>query len=544
MSKEIVIEIKNIGIIFLLIILLIFFAMELQVMLTSPIVFGDEGIHAKLGKYLGEEKDFAVWKPMVGTNVEKQGYTMTPLWHLLQGGFYLILGFHEVILKFIVPFISLLTGIVSFVLVKRIYNNEVLAIISSIILVTFPSFVTYSVLAYTDILSVLYLTMFWFTAILAFKTGSKKYILLSIIFSSLAYLTKNTGFFAYGFIVMIFLYKFLIKKWDFFGFLKKNFIPLSIFVLIILIIPGSWFLRNYYYYKNPFCTLPYFSKLFSDEGCNIQDKYVDQYKVDRWAPETGTEMDVYKMGIMNYLNFAYGNIWLIIFTFTAGLVILIIKRTDVDFLILLSLVLLIPVFIYSTPRAENASRYMLGWAPIISVVSARYFDEVYNFIKKYKKYLGLIIFIILIIFGFQILQEKLVVMKQVKQFSPLFFEACDWIKKNTDKNIRLGEVIWASHTLYNCDRAVGGGGPDVTYSNNLTLALDRLKTQGVTHLFLQKFSISWTNEKYGERLPISFIEFLDNNPTHFKKIYENGPSLEQCRAAGGCDGNILYEVVY
>jgi hypothetical protein len=540
MSKEIVIEIKNIGVIFLSIILLVFFIMELQLMFSSPIVFGDEGTHASLGKYIGLEKDFPVWRPMVGTNVEKQGYTISPLWHLLQAGFYLIFGFHDIIIKFIVPFISLLTGIVSFILVKKIYNKEVIAIITSLILVTYPSFVTYSVLVYTDILLVFYLSIFWFTSILAFKTNSKKYLLLSIIFCSLAYLTKNTGFFAYGFLVIIFLYKFFIKKWKPYGFLKKNYILL----LILIIISGSWLLRNYYYYKHPFCTLPFFNRFFNGEGCNIVEKYEEKFKFERWAPEVGTEMSVYKMGIMNFLVFAYGNVWLTIFSFTAGIILLFIKRSDIDILLVLSLVLLIPILVYFSPRAENTSRYMLGWAPLIALVSARYFDEMYNFIKKYQKYLALVILVLIIIFGFQSLQEKLNVMKQVKQFSPLFFEACDWIKKNTDKNIRLGNVIWASHTLYNCDRNVGGGGADVVYSNNVTLVLDRLKTQGVTHLFIQKFSISWTDEKVSERHPISFIQFLENNPTHFKKVYENGPSLEQCQTAGGCDGNILYEVVY
>ncbi len=37
---------------------------------------------------------------------------------------------------------------------------------------------------------------------------------------------------------------------------------------------------------------------------------------------------------------------------------------------------------------------------------------------------------------------------------------------------------------------------------------------------------------------------LEDNPKNFEKIYENGPSLEQCRQAGGCDGTILYKIKF
>jgi hypothetical protein len=126
-------------------------------------------------------------------------------------------------------------------------------------------------------------------------------------------------------------------------------------------------------------------------------------------------------------------------------------------------------------------------------------------------------------------------------FSPLFFEACDWVKKDLPEDIRIG-AIWGSATTYNCQRNMGGGPPYEIYNSNLTLALSILKTYNTTHLFIQKFSISWNDEDIGDRYRISYVNFLENNPTRFKKIYENGPSLEQCRQMGGCDGSLIYEV--
>ena len=136
------------------------------------------------------------------------------------------------------------------------------------------------------------------------------------------------------------------------------------------------------------------------------------------------------------------------------------------------------------------------------------------------------------------------VMIQVKQFSPSFFEACDWIKGNVEKDARLGCVVWAGATIYNCQRHVGGGSPDITYSNDIDIVMDSLEMQNVTHIFIQKFSISYTNEKLSEKYPISFIDFLEDNPTYFDKIFENGPSIDECKQAGGCDGSFIYKVNY
>jgi len=318
-----------------------------------------------------------------------------------------------------------------------------------------------------------------------------------------------------------------------------------------MLIVGPFSLREWIYFKTPFCNLSF----FDNSGCNIRSEYKNQYEFAGRTEEVGTEASFLKMGIMNYLDFAYGIIWFVPLVFLCGLFTLT-KNIKVEHILFAILFIsFIPVFymIYAG-RAEDFARYTIALLPPIALISGNYFKELYQFLKKYLKQISLLVFIPVIILSFINLNGKLYVARHYdegsgryvgyKMFSPLFFDACDWIKKNVDEDARLGAVIWVSATLYNCQRNTGGGGGDIVLSNNVTLALSSIKAQGITHIFIQKFSIDWADSKLSERYPISFVEFLENNPEHFKKVYENGPSLQQCRQMGGCDGAIVYEVNY
>ncbi len=132
-------------------------------------------------------------------------------------------------------------------------------------------------------------------------------------------------------------------------------------------------------------------------------------------------------------------------------------------------------------------------------------------------------------------------MVQVKQFSPLFFEACNWIKENTPKDSSLF-TIWSHRAVYSCQRDSSGNLADISLSRDLNYTLSVAKELGVTHIFIQKFSIDSQNQHLQENYDLDFVQFLENNTEHFKNIYENGPSLQQCLQQGGCDGNIVYEI--
>jgi hypothetical protein len=250
------------------------------------------------------------------------------------------------------------------------------------------------------------------------------------------------------------------------------------------------------------------------------------------------------MGLTNYLNFAYGDLWFIIFAFCAGLFLLLTKRNELTVFLVIILLLYLPVFFYySIYRAEDAARWAMPWIPLVALVASMFFDDVYKFIKTYQKYIAFIIFIIVIYFSYQNFSQKLAVMAQVKQFSPSFFEACNWIKANTPKD-SLISTVWVYRTAYSCQRRAATSLADLVMSKNETYMLEVAKAYGIDYIFIQKFSLS--NEPMNERFPVDYVQFLEDHPDHFKKVYENpknGPHLQQCLQQGGCDGNIVYKIV-
>jgi len=537
MSKEIELEIKKPFIIVLLLILSLAFILELRVTLNSPIVFGDEGYHTKMAKWIYENKEYSIWSPFETPNLKKVSFSRPPLWNILEAGFFLIVGFSEVLVKVLTPFIAtFLLGLTVFILGKKIFNEKI-AFIASIIMVTVPCLVTYSVLFYTDILFTFVLTSFILCLMLALKENEKKYWVLSAVFAAFSVLTKIPGFVIFPIIGLVFLYE-LYKDKDF--KIIKKYIP---FILILGLLTAPFFIRNIYYYGTPMCGLP----LFNNDGCTEEIDYEVQItrNFEGQTTPTGSELSLMDMGITNYLNFAYGSIFFIPLFFLCGLY-LVLKKYDIkNILLLIVLISFIPVLAMGTKRAEDTARYMLGLMIVISLIVAIYLEKVYNFIGKYYKNLAIIVFILVIIVGFWGLNQKLTIMKSVKKFSPSFFEACDWIKENTPEDSLLF-TVWSHRATYNCDRNVAfyasmPDSRDIILSNDLDLVTSRLKAEGITHIFVQKFSIDKT--AYREKYPVEFVQLLEDNPDHFKKLYENGPVSKQC-LQGGCDGNIVYEVVY
>jgi len=545
-GKEITIEIKKPEIIILLGLLITILVLELGVTLPSPIAFGDEGFHIRMAQYMAENKEYPVWVPFWGTKIYKNGFSRPPLWNILQGSFYLISGFSETLTKILTPFIaSILIGLTVFIIGKKIYDKKI-GFIASLITVTVPSLVTYSVLFYTDILFVLNFSLFVLSLIMAVKDGRKKYWILSGIFGSFTLLTKNPGYAIFPLLALSFFYQ-IYKKNELHDLLKKYLIV----ILLITIITGTYFLRNIVYYGTPSCALP----IFSTDGCTIGHEYKSESPI---VPSTH-EPSLFETGLMNYISFAYGinqigpfGFSFVFFGFLCGLIIIVYKKEKSDIMLILAIISFLYIFYLATGRGEDTARYTLGLVPIIALIAARYYGTIYNFVESYKRQLALVVFVFVILFSFMNLNTKLSAARHydsgIKQyvgyklFSPSFFEAADFIKRNTTEDVLI-LTVWDSQTTYNTERNVVGlkiipDSNDIINSGDLNLSLSRLKVNGITHIFVQKFSIN--NQYY----PPDFVQFLENNPKNFVKIYENGPSLEECINAGGCDGNILYEIKY
>jgi 4-amino-4-deoxy-L-arabinose transferase-like glycosyltransferase len=242
-------------------------------------------------------------------------------------GVYLIFGFREILGKLLPPLIAFFTGLSVYLLVKQLYNKEV-GFISSVVSVTIPSFVTHSVLLYVDTIFTLYFSLSIFTLALSFKKDDKKYFFLSAIFASLALLTKKPAFALFFIFGGTFLYETFKRK---FSEVIGKYLILGI---ILLLITGGFFLRNLYYYNTLLLgfPLPIFNeKKYLNGPLDFEKEYPQR------TEEVGTEAGVLNMGIMNYLKFAYGIEWLVIFGLIAGLILMTVKREKMDIIILLSL---------------------------------------------------------------------------------------------------------------------------------------------------------------------------------------------------------------
>jgi len=586
-DKEITLELKRSEIAVLLVFLTFILVLELQVTFGTPISFGDEGFHTRMGQWIAQNVEYPVWVPFSETAVAKTSFERQPFWNILEAGFFFILGFNEGIVKFLVPMISMLIGIAVYLFAKRFYNWRV-GLIAAIMVATIPSFVTYSVLFYTDALMTFFLLMFVFMFSLAVKSGRRLHMMTAGAFGALAFMTKLTGYIVYVFIVLIFLYYFLREKK--FLSLIKRYSPLF---LMLVLIPSTIFIRNYRYYNTPVCyRIPLVStitdKFLDYSGCS-EINWEPQYEYEGRTDIVGGEADVFRMGLVSYLEFAYGNIWLVVFAVFAGTFLILSKIGKINTILLVMAFLYIPLFFSTVSRAEDTARYALMWAPIFSVIAGKYFNGLYNikplflsltvtlgvlligiwmlaysfpahviirgiigaaiflftvyflFKKNYKNALIIALISLILIVSFINGFSKVAGMAQVKQFSPLFFEACDWMKENTPED-SLVSTVWTHRVAYSCQRSITASLPDMALSNNVTHILSTTKELGITHIFIQKFSLS--NEALSEKYPINYVQLLENNPDHFKKIFENGLSLDQCVQQGGCDGNIIYEIVY
>jgi hypothetical protein len=370
--------------------------------------------------------------------------------------------------------------------------------------------------------------------------------LLAGVFGAFAFLTKATGYSAFLLILSTFIYE-LYKKRDL-KIIKKYF---YVGIPLILII-SPYFIRNLVYYNTLDCYLPF----FDSTGCDkILEEFESKYEFSSRTEDVGSEMGVLKMGIVNYLRFAYDgylrfpynapyvDVPFFLPLFFAGLFLMVFDRNMKNILLLLSLFSILLLFSQSIlSRAEDTARFMLSWTPMIATVCGIYLDKICMTTKKYQNYVSVLVVILILYIGFSQMTAKLNVMSGVKGFSDQFFIASDWIKDNLPEDVGI-LTVWTHRTTYTAQRNVMGMPADVALSRDVNYTISVTEKLGVTHLFIQKFSMH-TDSTMQERYGVDFVLFLEDNPDHFKKVYENGPELQQCIEQGGCDGTIIYEVVY
>jgi len=533
---EFTIDMKKMKFAVLLVFLGIVAVYEMILTFSSPIAFGDEAFHTSVSRWIASHQEYPIYLPEYGTNIFKNGFFRSPLWNILQASFYFLFGFSDMIVKFLVPFIAVLTSLSIYALVNKLYSQNA-AIISAIIAISVPSFITYSVLFYPECLLVLFMTITFFTTFLAFKTNRRKYLFLSGIFAALSVLTDASGYVTIPFLALAFLYQMFEKRSIVHN--MKFWIP-AIVVFAIILTPH--FIRNVVYYKTVTCQFP---NIFSTIHCNINPNYTPQFKFEGVLSSTSTSAEFLRFGVVNYFNFAYGYVFLAPLFAIAGIVLSAYRREVSDILLLISLFVFLLIFYQSLAgRVEDLMRNLVSSTPIVALFAGLYANEIAEFLKKYHKETVWILIIFVFIISFFNAHNRIDTMTSVKQFSPSFIQACSWANQNLPQNSLLLSFYTAA-TVYNCDRHAQWDltdGADILLSQNVTLAKERLKANGFSHIFVQKFAI--TSQKISGGYWTGFLDMLNQNTNSFKVVFENGPDLLTCTRQGGCDGTIIYEIVY
>ena len=234
-------------------------------------------------------------------------------------------------------------------------------------------------------------------------------------------------------------------------------------------------------------------------------------------------------------------------------------RDKADYVLLVILIIFILGFYQKggliEGRSEDTVRYFLSAVPIVAIMGAKYMEHMMNILKKYRKEFQFLFIFAIVVVSLIFVNNKLLGynvqsggrvggLVDVKQFSPSFFVACDWVEQNLPENSFLLS-LHTYPTMYNCQRRAAWEVPykaDIVLSNDVNLTINGLKENQFTHIFVQKFSLS--SQALGQAYPISFIKLLDNNPAKFEKLYEIGPDLNTCLSAGGCDGASVYKIIY
>lgn len=535
------------------------FVIEVMMTLSNPIAFGDEGFHVSTARYIGTEVDFSSTTPLFGSVLNPERFSRAPFWNLIEGSFYFLMGFSPVIVKVLMPFISFMTGIAIYVLLRRLYSENV-GIIGAAIAVAIPSFVTYSVLFYTTVPYVFFFSMAFLCLLTAVKTNQTKFWILSGLFSGIALFTNIAGLFMAILIVLMGILQIVkSKNW---GDIKGIAKTWGLAGLIMLLVVAPWGVRNVGLFYVDGCTNP--SNILQG-NCDARGQI--QTGTDMFEGRNaggGTEGSILNMGIMNYMQFAYGfylpvqgltiiGTMLVPFSFLAGMFIIAKRRDPTDVVILLTVLIFGAVFLQyggiTEGRSEDTARYFLSATPLIALAAGTYWGSIKKEGHKMNGWIVLAVMLSVLAIAFFSFEVRLAQLDNVKNFVPSFFQACDWVKQNLPEDAKLFSLN-TYPTRYNCERASvweTDYKTDILLSNDIVLVKEGLDKNGIDYVFVQKFSLS--NSAYSQAYPVAFLDLMRSHNETFEWVYENGPAygtkeFAACMQAGGCDpGNVLYRVV-
>jgi len=513
----------------LTLIIISFLLINLNVTLTTPIVFGDEGFYASRGEWILNHLEIPKYYHIQSHSEAYRAFFLRPPLYIFLVSSMFTGG--EIFVKALNPIIGVLGCLVVFFLGKRFYSLKV-GVLSALFLSIIPSFITYSVLLYVEVFAVLLSSLSVLFIYRGFKEKRNLFFVLAGILAGFAAIT-DIGSIALPVVFLLFflLYK---KKW------LKTF--LLLLVAFLITISPVYIIHNYLLLGNP--GIPLTENYFPSQEIL---KKLPNLSVGKMLSPTevgqGTGATILNMGLLNYIQFAYA---LTPFIFAIiGLSYLIMRRNKKDWTVLTWFFILGGILFYASrgTTAESAARNMLYITAPFAIMAGLSSERIYKFLKSYGENTGKIIAILfvfmLVLFGVFSIHTKAESLRPIKEFSPAFFKGCDWIRRNTPEGSLL-LTLWQHRAEYACKRdtiyASDPGGNEILLSGNDT-SYEIMKTHGVDYIYIQKFSIKPGREK--ESYPWVFVKYIKNSD-HFEKVYEYP---DNCMSTNEQDCVVVYKVL-
>lgn len=488
------------------IIILIFGIIFWNVMFKSSIVFGDEGYWGYIAKYTAENNIYPKTEVFRDSDIYQSNLSKQPMFIFLEAFFWL---FGENAVKFMIPMLSILTAMMIYILLKSAGKQDV-GIVASILFLTAPAMITYSVLNYSESLLMLFLVCAVYFSYMAFETDKKEFTYLAGIFAGMSMLTKSTG----PIIIFFFLlYPVITKQWKNKAVMKKALTMIMIGAVLV----APFIIRNFILY-NDLCYSPVFTSLKCMETVLQVAPDLGVEFAGRTAASTA-ESGISSVGVMTYSSFAYNWIFLILAIF--GIFSAAMNRDKINKAMLLLFLMTIPLFIYlKDVRIEDLSRWTLMILIPMSVLAANFLSDFYEWTKKKGKFTGIIIIIVILSFSFYLTYEKANSLIAIKTFPAGFTDACNWVRATTPKDSLLLS-IYAQQTAYACDRATTTSPTDmaeILLTNDDEISYKHLKLNGYDYIFVMHNLISQI--PYEEAFPYDFLLYIQNSDK-YEKVYDN-----------------------
>jgi 4-amino-4-deoxy-L-arabinose transferase-like glycosyltransferase len=509
----------------LIFILLITLIINLRVTMTTNLIFGDEGFYASRGEWIAENLIYPKYYYIQSkSEAFELLFTSPPMFFFLVAVCFKLGG--ELLVKVLMPSLNILVALVLFFLVKKLYSTKA-GFFAVIFLVVIPSFITYSVLLYPEVLAILFLTTSIFFLFRGLNEKRNLYLGLAGILGGLAAITEIGSMLAPALFLLIFT---IYRK----GFFKNSLITIGIFLVMIT---PTYIIHNLIYVGNP--GIPGLPWSFPRMEMLKEIPEVDAGHLRSPVEEgRGTGATIMAMGILNYIQFAYSvpilGISLI------GLVYLFLKRKKREMLVLAWFFLFLIMSFYFTKggRAEDAARAMLYITPPLALFAGIALCKTYNDIKDNASSIAPLLVLVLVLWSLTAANTKAQSLAPIKVFSTSFFQGCDWIRENTPEGSLL-LTLWQHRAEYACKHdTVYAGAPGGTM---MILGGDQgydiMKLHGVDYIYINKFSIRPGREL--ESFPLEFVRYVDRSD-NFELVYETTPG---CLTSNIQDCSLVYKVL-